>query len=167
MCYDDCMGLRLIVWQPHSIMHAAVHFVLSTLTVSAEKVDVSTPGARVTWSIQVPPECVESVRVKFRTISSGSRVVRSYTTTNASQSEVILAGLQCGTTYYIKVVVAGVSSYPYLGILESNEVRVFVGGKVTSEVHIMTMTNIEALLSCLQRVLGGDVWNIVKLDKIC
>jgi len=163
MCYDDCMGLRLIVRQPHSIMHAAADFVLSTLTVSAERVDVSTPGARVTWSIQVPPECVAFVRVKFRTISSGS-IVRSYTTTNASQSEVILAGLQCGTTYYIRVVVAGVSSY--LGFHESNEVRVFVGGKVTSEVHIMTMKNIEALLSCLQQVLGGDVWSIVKLDKI-
>jgi len=29
-----------------------------------------------------------------------------------------------------------------------------------------TMTNIEALLSCLQWVLGGDVWSIVKLDKV-
>ena len=66
----------------------------------------STPGARVTWSTTVPPECVSYVRVEFRTSSSGP-IVASYTTTNTSQTEVIQTGLQCGTNYYIRVVVTG------------------------------------------------------------
>ena len=111
-------------------MHAAADFAWSTLTVSAERVDASTPGARVTWSTTVPPECVASVTVKFRTSSRGS-VVRSYTTTNTSETEVIQTGLQCSTTYYISVVVAGVSIVG--GDLQSDQVQVLlVGGKVTS-----------------------------------
>ena len=109
-------------------MHSASDFSLHTLTVSAERVDGSTPGARVTWSTTVPPECVTSVRVEFRTSSSGS-VVRSYTTTNTSETEIIQTGLQCATTYYIRVVVAGV---PSLGTLTSNQVQVLVGGKATA-----------------------------------
>ena len=110
-------------------MHSGADFSLLTLTVSAERVTGSTPGARVTWSTTVPPECVASVRVEFRSWRRGS-VVRSYTTTNTSETEVILAGLQCGTTYYIRVVVAGVSIFG--GNLQSNQVQVLVGGKVTS-----------------------------------
>ena len=95
---------------------------------SAEREDGPTPGARVTWSTAVPPGCVASVTVEFRTSSSGS-VVRSYTTTNTSETEVIQTGLQCGTTYYIRVEVTGVSS---LGTVDSNQlqVQVVVGGKV-------------------------------------
>jgi len=111
----------------HSI---AADFSLRTVTVSAESVDGSTPGARVTWSTTVPPECVASVRVEFRTSSSGS-VVRSYTPTNTVETEVILTGLQCFITYYIRVRVTGV---PSLAALVNNQVQVRIGGKVTSSV---------------------------------
>ena len=107
-------------------MHAAADLSFRTVTVSAERVDGSTPGVRVTWSTGVPPECVASVRVEFRTGRSG-RVMRSYTTTSTTETEVILTGLQCGTTYYIRVVVSGVAS---LGALSSNQV--FFGGEVTA-----------------------------------
>ena len=93
---------------------------------SAVREDGPTPGARVTWSTTVPPECVASVTVEFRTSSSGS-VVRSYTTTNTSETEVIQTGLQCGTTYYIRVVVTGVAS---LSTLSSNQVPVYFEGKI-------------------------------------
>jgi len=95
--------------------------------VSAEREDGSTPAARVTWNTTVPPECVASVTVKRRTTISGS-VFSTYTTTNTSETEDIQTGLQCNTTYYFRVVVSGV--HP-LGILESNEIQVLVGGKVT------------------------------------
>ena len=103
-----------------AIIHAAADYSLRTVTVSAERVYGSTPGARVTWSTTVPPECVASVTVEFRTSSSGS-VVRSYTTTSASGTEVIQTGLQCPTTYYIRVEVTGVSSFV---TVTSNQVHV-------------------------------------------
>ena len=106
-------------------MHAAADYSWGTVTVSAVREDGLTPGARVTWSTTVPPECVASVTVEFRNSSSGS-VVRSYTTTNTSETEVIQTGLQCAT---IRVVVTGVAS---LGNLSSDQVRVFVEGKVTA-----------------------------------
>ena len=94
---------------------------------NAEREDGPTPGATVTWNTTVPHECVASVTVEFRTSSSGS-VVISYTTTSTSETEVIQTGLQCGTTYYIRVEVTGVAS---LGALSSNQVQVLiVGGKV-------------------------------------
>jgi len=96
----------------------------------AERVDGSTPGARVTWSTTVPPECVASVTVEFRNGSSES-VVRSYTTTNTSQTEVIQTGLQCDTTYNIRVVVIGVDLLDN-DTLSSNEVDVPVGGEVNT-----------------------------------
>jgi len=107
-------------------MHAVADFSLHTVTVSAEREDGSTPAARVTWSTTVPPECVEFVTVKRRTISSGS-VVTAYTTTNTSETEVSQTGLQCFVIYYFRVVVVGVLS---LGVLESDEVHALVGGKV-------------------------------------
>ena len=76
-------------------MHAAGQFTLSTVTASAESVDGPTPTARVTWNTTVPPECVVSVRVEFRTSSHGPAVA-TYTTTNTSQTAVIRTGLQCG-----------------------------------------------------------------------
>ena len=97
---------------------------------SAVREDGSTRGARVTWSTTVLPECVASVTVEFRTRSMLSgKVVRSYTTTNTSGTEVIQTGLQCGTTYHIRVVVTGVTS---LGTLSSDTVQVLVlvGGTV-------------------------------------
>ena len=107
-------------------MHVAVTFAdpdTFMITVSAERVDGSTPGARVTWSTTVPPECVASVTVEFRisSISGGSEMI--YTTTNTSETEVIQTGLQCNTTYYIRVVVTGVAS---LGTVKSNQVQVLV-----------------------------------------
>ena len=103
---------------------------------SAESVGGSTPGARVTWSTTVPPECVTSVRVEFRTSSHGPAVV-TYTTTNTSQTEVIQTGLQCATSYYIRVVVTGeirtlggMTATPTLSPRHS-DVQIFVGGKET------------------------------------
>jgi len=108
-------------------MHAGAQFFVQTVTVSAAREDGSTPGARVTWSTTVPPECVASVRVEF--ISSGTMSgVRSYTTTNTSETEVIQTGLQCDTTYYIRVVVTGVTSLGALTTVTSNSVQVPVGG---------------------------------------
>ena len=107
-------------------MHAAAQFALSTVTVSAESVDGSTPAARVTWSTTVPPQCVTSVTVDFRTGSPGP-VVANSTTTNTSQTEVIQTGLQCDTYYYITVLVTGETSdglHPTISRL----VRVFAGG---------------------------------------
>ena len=108
-------------------MHAGSEFSLRKVTVSAEREDGSTPSARVTWSTTIPSECVKDITVKRRTTGSGS-VVTPYTTTNTLETEVIQTRLQCNTTYYFRVVVAGVHS---LGTRESNEIQVFVGGKVT------------------------------------
>jgi len=94
--------------------------------VSAERVDGPTPGARVSWNTTVPPECVASVRVEF-TPSSHESIVRSYATTNTSQTEVIQIGLQCATTYYIRVVVAGALS---IGTLSGSQVKVVLEGKI-------------------------------------
>ena len=87
--------------------------------------DGPTPAARVTWSTTVPPQCVASVRVEFRTRSQSGPVVANYTTTNTSQTEFIQTGLQCGTYYYITVVVTGeTSGSPTISRL----VQVFAGG---------------------------------------
>ena len=83
-------------------LHTAVQFLLHTVTVSAESVSGLTPGARVTWSTTAAPECVKSVRVDFRTSRHGP-VVANYTTTNTSETEIIQNGLQCGTYYYINL----------------------------------------------------------------
>ena len=96
----------------------------------------STPGARVTWSTAVPPECAASVRVEFRTSSPGP-VVTTYTTTNTSQTEIIQTGLQCGANYYIRVVVTGelrpLGGMPATHMLSPrhSDVQVLVGGKET------------------------------------
>jgi len=118
----------ITVYYGNQIHHAGADFSLCTVTVSAESVDGTTPGARVTWSTTVPPECVASVTVEFRT--SSENVVRS--TTNTSETEVIQTGLQCATTYYIRVTVTAELS---LGTLASKQVQVLVGGKVTIYVH--------------------------------
>ena len=109
-------------------MHAAAQFTLPTVTVSAESVDGSTPAARVTWNTTVPPECVASVTVQFRTSRYGP-VVATYTTTNTSQTEIIQTGLQCAAFYYIRVVITGVTSDGERVTQSSNQVQVLVGGK--------------------------------------
>ena len=88
-------------------MHAVSQFHFFIVIARAESVGGSTPGVRVTWSTTVPPECVTSVTVEFRTIGSRGPVVANYTTTNTSQTEVIQTGLRCATYYYTRVVVTG------------------------------------------------------------
>ena len=90
--------------------------------------DGPTPTARVTWNTTVPPECVTSVRVEFRTSITGP-VVANYTTNTTSQTEVIQTGLQCATYYYITVVVTGAASDGLHVILGSRPVQVLVEGK--------------------------------------
>ena len=117
-------------------MHAVTQFHFLDVIVSAESVGGTTPGTRVTWNTTVPPECVTSVTVEFRTSSLGP-VVATYTTTNISQTEIIQTGLQCGANYYIKVVVTGnirpPGGMPATLMLSSrhSDVQVLVGGKET------------------------------------
>ena len=128
-------------------MHTVVDFYYRTVnTVNAESVGGSTPGARITWNTTVPPECVTSVRVEFRTSSPGP-VVASNTTTNTSQTEVIQTGLQCATRYYIRVVVTGEIRPPGGGMTATvmlsprhSDVQVLVGGKETACLHVILIT---------------------------
>ena len=109
-------------------MHAAVAF--STTTASAESLDGSTPGVRVTWNTTAPLECVISVRVEFRNESYGS-VVATYNTTNASETEIVQTDLQCATEYYISVVLIAELYWRGYGVpftLRSGQVQVIVGG---------------------------------------
>ena len=93
---------------------------------NAESVDGPTPAARVTWNTTVPPECVASVRVDFRTSSRG-HVVATYTTNSTSQTEFIQTDLHCTTNYYIRVVVTGQLSDGSRPTLNSRQM--VVGGK--------------------------------------
>ena len=65
-CLLCTYNIMMIVWQPHSFMHAAADVSVHTVTASAERVGVSPPGARVTWSTTAPLEFVASIRVEFR-----------------------------------------------------------------------------------------------------
>ena len=80
--------------------HADAQFLSSNLTARAESVGGSTIGVRVTWNTTLPPECMTSVLVNFRTTTNGV-LAATYTTTNTSQTEVIQTGLQCGASYNI------------------------------------------------------------------
>ena len=95
-----------------------------TVTMSAESVNGS---VRVTWSTTVPPQCVTSVTVEFRTSVYGP-VVASNTTNNASQTEVIQTGLQCGAYYYIAVNVTGDTSDGLRPMKSSRTMQVLVSG---------------------------------------
>ena len=111
-------------------MHVVTQFHLRTVTVSAKSVGGSTPGVRVTWSTTVPPECVGAVRVEFRTYSNCGAVVATYnTTTNTSQTEIIQTGLQCGTSYYTRMVVTGGQGGTLMLSPTHSDVQVLVGGK--------------------------------------
>ena len=130
---DVCMQLLFFT---STFMHAVTQFHFHTVNVSAERVGGSTPRARVTWSTTVPPECVTSVRVEFRTSSSHGPAVANYTTTNTSQTEIIQTGLQCATSYYIRVVVTGeIRRHGGLTVTvmlsSRSDVKIFVGGKET------------------------------------
>ena len=117
-------------------MHAVTQFHLRTVTARAESVGGSTPCVRVTWNTTVPPECMTSMRVEFRTSSPGP-VVATYTTTNTSQTEVVQTGFQCATNYYIRVVVTGELRPPggmpttLMPSSRHSDVQVLVGGKET------------------------------------
>ena len=120
--------------------HADAQFRSSNLIVRAESVNGSTPGARVTWSTTIPPKCVTSVGVNFRTSPNG-KLVAANITTNTSQTEVIQTGLQCGTNYFVRVLVSGKPTYqgvPIDQFLSSNQVQVFIGGNET--VHVISVT---------------------------
>ena len=109
------------------ITHVAVQFAFSTVTVSAANVrGFSTPAARVTWSTTIPPQCVASVRVDFRTSSMGP-VVATYTTNSTSETEFIQTGFRCAI-YYIRVVVTSLTHIR--ATLSSRQVQVAVGGKI-------------------------------------
>ena len=125
-CMQTTLNLYVIFSTIKFYIHTAAQFALSTVTASAESVDGTTPAARVTWSTTIPPQCVASVRVEFRTGSPGP-VVASYTTTNTSQTEFIQTDLQCGTSYYITVVVTGAASDGSRPTQSSRQV--LVGGK--------------------------------------
>ena len=118
-------------------MRAVTEFHRRIVNASAESVDGSTPGVRVIWNTTIPPGCVTSVRVEFRTNGPRGPVAANYTTTNTSQTEVIQTGLQCGTNYYISVVVTGeirssggMPATPLLRLgKDHNIVQVVAGGK--------------------------------------
>ena len=96
----------------------------ATVTMNAASVSGSTPGVRVIWSTTVPPECVASVRVKFK-LSERGNLSSTYNTANISETEVIQTGLQCATQYYIRVVV---DSSSQKGAWKSPQVELLVGG---------------------------------------
>ena len=101
---------------------------LEYVTVSAESVNGSTPGVRVTWNITVPAECVKLVRVKFR-LRLQEKPVATFNTTNVSETEIIQTDLKCATTYYIRVVVD--QSENDTGTWKNQRAEeVFVGGKI-------------------------------------
>ena len=113
--------------------HADAEFRSLSLIVSTESVGGSIPGVRVTWSTALPPECVTSVTVNFRTTANGV-LAATYTATNTSQTEVIQTGLQCATNYNVRVIVTGKPRYqgvPLEQMLLSNQVQVLTGGKET------------------------------------
>ena len=123
------------------LTHAVLQFTRSTVTVSAVSVSGSSPGARVTWRMIVPPECVTSVSVNFRATSNGV-LVASNTTTNISATEIIQTGLQCGVSYNIRVVVTGEPRYqgvPVEQLLFSSQVRLLIRGKVSC-LHEISVT---------------------------
>ena len=115
--------------------HTAAEFSLHTVAVSAESVTVgtesmnsSTHGARVMWRTTVPPECVTSVSVEFRTSSRGPVVVTN-STTNRSQTELIQTGLQHAGIYYINVILTGDIPDSVHATLRSRQEQVCIGGK--------------------------------------
>ena len=101
---------------------------VSTVDASAVSVDHSTPALRVTWRTAIPSQCVTSVKVEFRTQSSGPPALTN-TTNSTSQTEVIQTGLQCGENYFVIVVVSGATSNGVAFERNSNQVEVRVRGK--------------------------------------
>ena len=99
-----------------------------SVTVRTENMNSSTHVARVMWRTAVPPECVTSVSVEFRTSSRGP-VVATYSTTNRSQTELIQTGLQHARIYYINVILTGDIPDSVRPTLRSRQEEVCIGGK--------------------------------------
>ena len=87
----------------------------------------------VAWNITAPPECVASVRVEFRTRPDVRQpAVSTNTTNNASQTALIQTDLQCGSFYYVNLVVTGKSLDGIRPKVSSRQVQVELpGGKVS------------------------------------
>ena len=105
----------------------AAQFALNSVNVSAENVDGPAPVVRVTWNTTVPPQCVTSVRVDFRTSGHGP-VAATYTTNDTSGTAVVQTGLRCDTNYYITVAIVNEETYHIHAMLNSIGVQVFVNG---------------------------------------
>ena len=99
-----------------------------SVTAGTESMNSSTRGARVTWRTTIPPECVASVSVEFRTSSRGP-VVATNSTTNRSQTELIQTGLQHATNYFVNVILTGEISNGFRPTLRSRQEQVCIGGK--------------------------------------
>ena len=118
-------NMQLLVFMQLLYVYVAGPFSVKTVTVSAQNVNGS---VRVTWNTTLPPECMTSVTVDFRT-NDGS--VATYTTTNILQTDFIQTGLQCGTYYYIAGNVTGETSNSVSVTVRSREVQVWLtGGKL-------------------------------------
>ena len=121
-----------------TFMHAVTRFHFCNVKIlSAESVDGSTPGVRVTWRTTVPPGGIKSVRVEFRK----DNVVANYKIINASQTEVIQTGLQCGTYYHIRVVVTGEITFTNGSSVTAmlsvvSDAQVHLGGKKKCPTHL-------------------------------
>ena len=99
-----------------------------SVAVGTENMNSSTHGARVTWRTTIPPECVTSVTVEFRTSSRGP-VVATNSTTNRSQTELIQTGLQRAMNYFITLILTGQVSNGVHPTLRSRQEQVCIGGK--------------------------------------
>ena len=98
-----------------------------SVAVGTDSMNRSTHGARVTWSTEIPPECVAFVTVDFRTESLGS-VVATNSTTTRSQTELIQTGLQRAINYYTLIVTGNISG-DVRPTLRTRQKQVCIGGK--------------------------------------
>ena len=129
---DDARSFLFICLRQFIFMYTDPQFLSFNVAARAESVGGSTPGVRVTWNTTLPPDCVASVRVNFQTTPT-SGLAAANTTTNASQTEIIQNGLQCGTNYYIRVLVSGKPRHQGVPIDQfllsnCNQVQVIFGG---------------------------------------
>ena len=98
-----------------------------SVAVGTDSMNRSTHGARVTWSTEIPPECVASVTVEFRTSNRGP-VVATNSTTTRSKTELIQTGLQHAINYYTLTVTGNIC----VGVcptLTTRQKQVCIGGK--------------------------------------
>ena len=101
-----------------------------SVAVGTDSMNRSTHGARVTWSTEIPPECVAFVTVEFRTESRGPGpvVATNSTYTTRSQTELIQTGLQHAINYYTLIVTGNISG-DVRPTLRTRQKQVCIGGK--------------------------------------